>query len=1261
MVTATQIARWAGTTSAQSELPRLIRRLIHSVATTTELAMPAGDSVALPGFDGELHSENGNAWVPAGRSCWELSCRADVVAKANEDFAKRSNGLDSDERLARTYVAVTARRWPSKGRWRDEKLAEGSWQDIKAFDADDLEQWLEQSAAVRLAFGEELGLAGPGVESLGAYLGKWGAQCAPAITAAALLAGRDEQVAKLIGRVNRVREGSATEPNAIKGDSVEEAAAFAAAALLAQPALASSAVVVTTAEGWRFVESNEAIGVAIAATPAVAEAPSVRPQLALVVPFASGDMARQFKGVAGQLNDAELILERVLPGEFETALQTIGLDENDSRRLSTLCGRSWSVFRRQHAVNPSIRRPAWLDHPAAHALATVCMVGGWSTGRDADTEIVARIAGRDYAELEAELLALERLDDSPLLHIGTVWKAKSALELLAVFGERITPAELNRYFAELELLLSTPDPELELPDGERYAAAIHGKVRPVSGLLVDALCDTLIKLAARGVDVRALAANDIQGRVDRLVRNLLRGGDRVRWLSLASQLPALAEASPHEFLTAVEAGVDDPDSGVIAIFRETQSAGIGSRCWHAGILWALETLAWAPNRLRRVSLVLAKLASVDIQGNWGNNPKSSLLDLYRSWFPQTAATVEQRISAIDFLIERTPDAAFALLDSMTGRGPDSATHTARPKWRDDDAGAGYGATGLERYTMDIAAIDRQIAMSQGNADRIATLISKYSQLDDPRRERIIALLADFRDAADSDKEMLRVALRHKLHWHYNYDERGETELARLLTPLEAAYTALEPADPIVRHGWLFKSGWVELPTRTRGEDITASDRRGALAARAALKDIFDDQGWSGVLEIAGIHGDAWTVGCHLEQIGIPEAELHRWIVEDAGELHRGDVTTTLASAILCCTPDVQRNAALDTICAMANVAGRPSGWLARLLVLCQHDPSIWRRADDIGEAEYFWSHCTSNLWLDDPADMAYALRRLVEHGRPVSALNACHIKFSDYDAELIVSMLDGVLQGQELDQAQIPQSYVFQHAIDAIEASETIDEMRLVQLEFALIRALGYNGEHHAKTLNRVLMTQPKIFVELLCLVYKPHNGPPREANEAEKGAAENAWRILHACRRQPGTLAEGGIDAEAAAQFVDDARSLAREQDRLEVCDITLGQIFAHASDGADGIWPGEPARSLLEETCSEEMLRGFYTGAVNKRGVHSRGAYEGGDQERALAERFRRHAVALEDSHPQLAATLHDLAKAYDRDGVFEDLDAQLRIEGR
>lgn len=101
MVNATQIARWAGTTPAQADLPRLIRRLIHGAVTTTELAMPAGDSVTLPGFDGELYSEHGNAWVPAGHSCWELSCRTDIVAKANEDYTKRSvEGGDQERELA---------------------------------------------------------------------------------------------------------------------------------------------------------------------------------------------------------------------------------------------------------------------------------------------------------------------------------------------------------------------------------------------------------------------------------------------------------------------------------------------------------------------------------------------------------------------------------------------------------------------------------------------------------------------------------------------------------------------------------------------------------------------------------------------------------------------------------------------------------------------------------------------------------------------------------------------------------------------------------------------------------------------------------------------------------------------------------------------------------------------------------------------------------------------------------------------------------
>src|SRR3546814_15498355 len=96
--------------------------------------------------------------------------------------------------------------------------------------------------------------------------------------------------------------------------------------------------------------------------------------------------------------------------------------------------------------------------------------------------------------------------------------------------------------------------------------------------------------------------------------------------------------------------------------------------------------------LRRVALILARLSDIQIAGNWANSPRASLQDIFRPWFPQTGATIDQRIRTLDHLMEHAPEVTFALFDHMTDTGLDHASYIARPKWRDDDAGAGHGAT-----------------------------------------------------------------------------------------------------------------------------------------------------------------------------------------------------------------------------------------------------------------------------------------------------------------------------------------------------------------------------------------------------------------------------------------------------------------------------------------------------------------------------------------------------------------------------------------
>ena len=146
---------------------------------------------------------------------------------------------------------------------------------------------------------------------------------------------------------------------------------------------------------------------------------------------------------------------------------------------------------------------------------------------------------------------------------------------------RITRDEIDRYFSVAHDTLLTPDPSLELPEDQRWAASIYGKVRPQSGRLIKSLCDNLAKLSVWGAETPA-----ISGRVAAFIRELLYEADGARWLSLSSVLPALAEAAPNEFLSAIEASLAAADTPVIQLFTETSSAGVMGRCWYAGLLWS---------------------------------------------------------------------------------------------------------------------------------------------------------------------------------------------------------------------------------------------------------------------------------------------------------------------------------------------------------------------------------------------------------------------------------------------------------------------------------------------------------------------------------------------------------------------------------------------------------------------------------------------------------------------------------------------------
>ena len=1259
-ITATQIANWAGTPEARSALPRLIRRLIHTAGIPTYADFPAGASVDLPGWDGHLRvDKHVSPWIPTGESFWEFSCEKQETRKANRSYAGRTEEAPDTVRLNATLIIVSARPWSQRKRWLEDKVARGEWSQVRAYNANDLEQWLEQSPAAQLQFAEELGLSGPGVQSVKSHWEDWSQQVEPTISAEALFKDRENIRERLITDIHRRLDAHQSAPLTLKADSVDEAVAFVCAALLADPILDATSLVVTQSDGWRFVEQNANLKVAVAARPEIAAAPVRRQGLVVIVPYAAGDME-------GGDRNADLVLERPRIYEFEKTLASIGLDKADARRLAASTGRSWSVFRRRYSTNPAIRKPAWLDAPQAGILSTVCLLGGWQNDNIADRQVVTSVSGRGYEDVERDLRHLARLDDAPVLQIGEVWKAKSPLELLDLFGNRITRGELERFFEVAGRILTAPDPQLDLPDENRYAAQFYGKVRPQSGLLLRSLCDSLVKLAVRGMQITALSDANIEGQIAAFVHRLLDGAAGVRWLSLSTFLPSLAEAAPDVFLRALEASLARPDAPVTRLRAETGESSFMGRCWHADLLWALERLAWAPERLARVALILARLSRVPTKGNWGNSPKASLLDIFRSWFPQTAADVDQRIATLDILIEREPEVAFNLLDQLVNVGHDVAFPSARLDWRRDDLGAGHGVTYGERDKMLIAAADRLIAAAEGNPQRVALVIDKTGIFDPARVAAALSLAEHFTDptSSDEDREVIRAALREKIYWYLNHGSETGQALDDELRAFENLYYRLAPRDLIVRHRWLFAGDWLDLPMRVREDDYSQHEAALSDLRTHALREIYADLGMSGIERLIVAFPGQSTVGFTVAQMEFDLADLADWIVQSGGGYISQSPLVAMIWGLLRALAEPFSNTLIEAVLARGHQRDWSAEQIARFLALAREERATWDIVLSCGHEveKAYWATTLANFRLrGSREDVEFALRHLLAAGRPRSALQVCRSRPEGVDANLVAEILERVVQGEEPDR-QLVDAWHIRKAVKWLETSEAVDQARLIRLEFGLFPALHQGRDDEAPTaLYAAIMSDPKLFTEVLCMCYyKPASEEHRKPlTENMQAATEIAGQITFYCRRQPGTRKDGSIDRNAFLSFIGEARHLCREADRFVICDQTLGQILAHAPADPDGTWPFEPAREILDQVEMEEMRLGFRSGVMNKRGVTSRAPDEGGGQERELANTYHNYARAVRNSHPNVAAILEEIARSYERQGQDEDIEAQLTRE--
>ena len=101
-----------------------------------------------------------------------------------------------------------------------------------------------------------------------------------------------------------------------------------------------------------------------------------------------------------------------------------------------------------------------------------------------------------------------------------------------------------------------------------------------------------------------------------------------------------------------------------------------------GLIWALESIAWKQDYLKDTCVLLGKLSESVMESENEKQALPSLARILFPLFPQTMASSQHRMDAINVLLEETPSAGWILLPELFPKLSSMVTVNYRPVWRE---------------------------------------------------------------------------------------------------------------------------------------------------------------------------------------------------------------------------------------------------------------------------------------------------------------------------------------------------------------------------------------------------------------------------------------------------------------------------------------------------------------------------------------------------------------------------------------------------
>lgn len=1242
--TASQLDLWPQTNArqAQDRLPELVRRLLSETPGAGQISIRAGDGVALAGKDGVATLERQSHLLPAGKIWFEFGTSQESRRKATKDYEGRKSEASQDV----TFIFITVRRWQGKDLWAAEHRADNLFKDVLVLDADDLEAWLQVAPATHLWISEILGLQPRDALTLETWWDRFSSATEPVLPLNLFVAGRYKEV-------QRLRSLLSDEPRitSIQTEWSEDAVGFLHASLTPDDGKSiepCAVTIVRSAEVWNRIVALRGHGI-------------------LVPDFDNADV---FHAVASGRHVVSIVdnssamrrsidirLPRVGRHEAAEAFTAGNVGWRQADRLAVLARRSMPALARQISRSPRVQRPAWSQPPLATTLTALMLASRW-TNQPEDLQVLSELVAAPLADLKRSITEASRGSDPAIRSVRNVFLFTSIEEAFLEFGNQLS-SELVSRWAEVGIkVLLDPNPFEGLSSHEQITAQWNGQRRIYSSALKHGIAESLALAGA--IESRPEKSGLLSSAAQRVVRDLLRqvttGSESNTWGAIAEVLPLLAEAAPNDFLSTLEEDLATSKPTVGILFQTLDDPlALGPSGQHHHLLWALEVLCWSPDHLVRATQILTALCRYELPKNSGNNPIASMSTVLCGWVRNTGADVAVRLQALDGCRIVSEKISWDLLKALWPDRNAWVSPPSEPRYQLWKPPRDQMPTS-DWLTFVMGLVDRALEWALTDRPSLPWLVTALTKVRSNQANRIIEFLEVEASSSDLDEEIrlnLFEKVRDTVAQHERFQNADWAMPAEQRTRLYKLADLLQPTDDLRRFSYLF--GWRPPLLGTDLNDheqyrTVLNDKR-----REALDILFSHPDAWAQLSAVTVRAEAptqvgWTLSTYEPIDAL--ATMLDWLASDSQALH--DAATTWVRSHLAVYGPADLRRALEQ-CDIESPAMR------KFLLNAPTESRFWEVIHEFPPAEdLFWSEASFDVV--PYKDLSRAIEMLLERGRAWSAIaiasNGIFNPAADQmmhlpSAALILSVLQAALtQGpKQAEATQMTANYVAALLDYLVTADVPVTD--LASLEFGYFRLLQHDREAHALT--QVLASDPALFVDLVQCRLRGAKQPPFQSNKAAT-QAEHAWLVLHSWQGFPGRQNDGTLDQETMQAWVKKARMQLSDLDLTDIGDNLIGQTFAHVPVDTDGIWPPAPVRDLIEAVTSTNLENGAITGRLNSRGITSRGVYDGGSQERSLAEQYKQWSLAVQMRWPRTAHILRAIAESYERDAEHEDGRAQL-----